>query len=296
MTKFYWNKISYEILNSIKDKILDWKLDSWFFLLNWPENIWKKSYILNLISQLNILPQDLIVIEDPWKISWKNIQIKVDVQEKDQITKIWDKEFLNLWARQISAFLDTTPFWKYKLVFIENLERLNISASNALLKKLEEPWKNNFIFATSSNYNKILKTILSRAFIINFYVVNYEDFTHFLNDNNIILSEKKKKILYSISAWRIWLAKNLLQKDNNILDLIEEFINLEETTNEIFPKVELFKKILEMWKEYLFINWLIFYYSYLWKFNKLKKLIDIKQKSNSNVNLENLMFSYFIRC
>ena len=240
------------------------------------------------------MPQDLILLEDPWKIDWNLYQIKVDVPEKEKNLEIDDKTFLNLWARQISDFLHTTPFWDYKIVIIENIERMNINSANALLKIFEEPWENNFIFATSSNYLKVLPTILSRAFIINFFSVSFDEFTKYLEENNIKLTEVKQRLLYAITAGRIWLVKKLLSDNNDLLDLLEEFIQLEKQWKTIFSKFQLFKELISDNKIYFFIDALIFYYTSERNFQKVEKLVEVKKSTLLNVNIENLLFNYLI--
>ncbi len=295
--KIYWNSHAKEILDKIYEKILNWTLQSWFFLLSWPANIGKKTLILNMIDKLGVLPQDMLVIEDPGKIDWKLYQIRVDVPDKDQILLVGDKKFINYWARQIQDFISTTPFGNYKIILIENIERLNISAANALLKTFEEPPVNTFIFATTSNKTKILSTILSRAFLINFYPLTYNQFVEFIKTELPDLSNTRVQILYAISAGRIGLAKNLLsQKDGslNILEIIEEFIQLEEKTSDVFGRFSLIKELIQSDKIYVFLDSLIFYYNQKKDFEKVNKLIFIKQAVASNVNIENLFFNYLI--
>jgi len=153
-----------------------------------------------------------MIIEDPGKLDGNLYQIKVDIPEKERVLHIQEKDFLNVGARQIVEFLSTTSFGNYKVVFIENIERMNISSANALLKKLEEPGKGNFIFATSSNKDKLLSTIVSRAFLINFYPISFDEFNKFLDDHHIVLEDVKKHILYAVSAGRIGLVKKLLEE------------------------------------------------------------------------------------
>jgi len=288
----YWNKVWQEILEAIKNNILSWKLESWFFLVSWPKNIWKKTKILELINQLWVLPQDLLIIEDPGKIDGKFYQIKIDVPEKEQILVLQDKKFLNLWVRQIQDFVSTTPFWKYKVVFIENIERLNISSANAFLKTLEEPGKNVYIFATASNKEKLLPTIISRATLINFYPLTYSEFEEFLS--NYELDSSKKKLIYAVSWGRVGLAKHLIENWMEFLQLLEEFLQLEELKSSTWWRFSIIKQLIQQEKLDNFIDALIFYYSHSENFEKVQKLIDIKQKSQANVNLENLMFSYLM--
>jgi len=290
----YWNIVAKQIFNKIEENIKNKKLKSGFFLVNGPKNIWKKTLIKNLINNIQVLPTDVIFLEDPGKIDGKNYIIKVSVDDKDQKIIVNDKEFLNLGAREISDFLSTTWFGDYKVVVIENIERMNISAINALLKIFEEPPEWAFIFATTSNKNKILATIISRATIINMFPLDIKDFEQFLTENMISLDEHKKNILFAISGGRIWLAKKLLKENNDLLDKIEEYLLLEEKNADINSRFTLLKDLIKENKINLFLDGLIFYYSHTNKFEKLDKIIDIKIKNQANVNLENLLFEYLI--
>ncbi len=289
----YWNKIAKQVISKIEEWIKDWKLESWFFIIAWPKNIWKKTLINKLLDNLNVFEQDKLIIEDPGKYDGKLYQIKIDVDEKDKIKEVWNKEYLDFGARQISDFVSKTPAGEYKFIFIENLERLNNAAWNSLLKILEEPPKNTFIFATTSNKNKLLTTILSRWTIINMFELNKKDFKQFLDESMITLDEHKFNILYAISWWRIGLAKRLLEENNNLLDKIEEFLELSNL-NKITNRFNLLKELTASGKINLFLDWLIFYYSHTGNLDKVDKLIDIKIKNQANVNLENLLFEYLI--
>lgn len=290
----YWNKIAQENLKKIFEWIKNWSIKSGFFIVNWPKNIWKKTLLLRLIDDIWVLEQDKLIIEDPWKEDWKNYIIKVSVDESKQEIEVNWKRFLDVWAREISDFISKTPIWDYKIVFIENIERFNNASANALLKNLEEPYEKVFIFTTVSNKNKLLPTILSRWTIINMFELSKQDFKHFLEQEDIILDENKFEILYWVCAWRIWLAKKLLQDGDTLLEKIEEYLEAEENMGDISSKFTIFKEIIQTWNINLFLDGLIFYYTNLRQFEKVKKLIEIKMKNQANVNLENLLFNYIL--
>jgi len=130
----YWNQVAYEILTKLTEKIKNSTLESGFFLLAWPANVGKKTAVFEIINSLWVLPQDLMIIEDPGKLDGNLYQIKVDIPEKERVLHIQEKDFLNAGARQIVEFLSTTSFGNYKVVFIENIERMNISSANAFIK------------------------------------------------------------------------------------------------------------------------------------------------------------------
>ena len=82
---------------------------------------------------------------------------------------------------------------------IDNAENLNLNASNALLKSLEEPPKNTFFFLIHNSGSKILDTIKSRCI----------EFKIFLNE-----SEKKN------------IFKNLINQHDNDLETYDVLENL----------------------------------------------------------------------
>lgn len=55
-----------------------------------------------------------------------------------------------------------------KIYLINDAEKMNPSAQNALLKFLEEPNPNHYAFLTTTNYKKILPTITSRCQVMHF--------------------------------------------------------------------------------------------------------------------------------
>ena len=58
------------------------------------------------------------------------------------------------------------------VVVIEDVDRLGLSAANALLKTLEEPLPNVYFFLTTSSLNAVLPTIISRAQSLRFAALN----------------------------------------------------------------------------------------------------------------------------
>lgn len=104
--------------------------------------------------------------------------------------------------REFTSFGDTKSSYKFQIFIIENIERLTLQSSNALLKFLEEPYPGNIVFLSNSSTSNILETILSRVVVIN----------TFLDNNN-----KKSNLTY------IELIQNFYNKKNN--DLFYYFYN-----------------------------------------------------------------------
>lgn len=129
------------------------------FLISGPKGVGKYSLIINyinnkLINDKSIKPEehpDIFLIKEE-----SNITI-------DTIRSIKNFAYLK------SFSLD------YKIVIIDNAENMNINASNALLKLLEEPPINFFIFIITHNPGKLLTTIRSRCIRLHFPLPKIED-------------------------------------------------------------------------------------------------------------------------
>jgi len=73
-------------------------------------------------------------------------------------------------ARNLLKYLNKTTYSKgIKIVLLDNAEYLNLNASNALLKSLEEPSENTTFFIIHNDSSKILDTIKSRCTEFNFF-------------------------------------------------------------------------------------------------------------------------------
>ena len=87
-----------------------------------------------------------------------------------------DKKFIEISKiREILNFSSKTSFSnKKKIVLINNVEKMNINASNSLLKILEEPSTNLFFILIHSSHKKLIGTINSRCIKFNFFITESE--------------------------------------------------------------------------------------------------------------------------
>ncbi len=87
-----------------------------------------------------------------------------------------DKKFIEISKiKEILNFSSKTSFSnKKKIVLINNVEKMNINASNALLKILEEPSTNLFFILIHSSHKKLINTINSRCIKFNFFITESE--------------------------------------------------------------------------------------------------------------------------
>ena len=127
-------------------------------------------------------------------------------------------------ARSLIKYLNKSTYSKdLKIVMIDNAEYLNLNASNAILKALEEPPKNTFFFIIQNSSSPIIDTIKSRSI----------EFKIFFN------TQEKKEIFEEISdANSLSFASNHINEafsfdtPGNIL----KYVSMLESTNLDFTK------------------------------------------------------------
>lgn len=97
-------------------------------------------------------------------------------------TEIIKKEQIDDLIREFSM---TSLEGGNQVYIIYEAEKMNASASNALLKFLEEPMPNRYGFLVTSNKERILSTILSRTQIIHFKPVSTTNIVEALELNGV---------------------------------------------------------------------------------------------------------------
>jgi DNA polymerase-3 subunit delta' len=69
---------------------------------------------------------------------------------------------------------------QYKVIIIEEAEKMNLSSANALLKTLEEPPQKVLIILTTNEVGRLLPTIKSRCVKINIQPISHDVASHWL--------------------------------------------------------------------------------------------------------------------
>lgn len=154
--------------------------------------------------------------------------------------------------RDAEAFLSRFPqVGKYRVVIIDGADRLTISAENSLLKLLEEPNSTSIIILITHLPGKLLPTVRSRLFTVNFAPLSASELRGFFPAAELpdfffslglpgLVSEAaadmgsfdtKKKLLrrlFQLSrlTWseRLSLAEELAREPETITDLLEIWI------------------------------------------------------------------------
>jgi DNA polymerase-3 subunit delta' len=166
------NILGHKKILSFFEKLIKENNLSHAYLFSGPEHVGKKTVAEYLASLIFSVPREKLNSEaDYFYIN----------KEKNSKTKKTNKDINVIQIRKLKSFLIQSSFKKdnYKVVIIDNAEFLNKSASNSLLKILEEPNKKIVFFLISQNDDLILETIKSRCQTIYFSLVKEED----LKDN-----------------------------------------------------------------------------------------------------------------
>lgn len=133
-----------------------------------------------------------------------------------------DKEIKVASAREIIDFISLSPYTSQnKVIIIDSIDEMNISAQNAILKTLEEPVKNTYIFLICHDKKNVLDTISSRCKEINIPNHNFDTWkeilTHsYASKKNTLTAEQLEK-LYTLSNASISFAIDIIEEDGLFL-------------------------------------------------------------------------------
>jgi DNA polymerase-3 subunit delta' len=134
--------------------------------------------------------------------------------------------------REIRKNLSMAPLYSFKIVVLNNVEKLSQEATGALLKILEEPRGNTIFFLLTSLPSILPKTILSRITIFKFNLLSKEEIKKYLDSLNIKIPFQNKDKIIDLSLGRSEIAKEIsidgkkLLYYNSLLENIESSYKL----------------------------------------------------------------------
>jgi len=163
--------------------------------------------------------------------------------------------------RAIKKHLSLSPFSGfYKLAIIEEAEKLNSEAANALLKLLEEPHENTILILISAAPELIPKTLISRVQEIRFRSRSLNDISKsFLDEKynaffkmplNKAFREMEKiveedtQIMPLLNSWLFYCRNKLIEtKDNNKRKELAEIVKNIENTKQMISAYNINKRL-----------------------------------------------------
>ena len=175
-----------------------------------------KELVLEILESTNQTHPDLLLIEKE--------------AEKKEITV--DK------IRTIASFSNqTAAISPSKFIIVDSACELNKSASNALLKILEEPHQNNFLILIAHNLSRVLPTIKSRCQIIKAPDLTFENFCEILRKKKPSISSEELKFLSDICDNSPAEAINLGADLTRLYDLFLNSLKAKKINEELLKKI-----------------------------------------------------------
>jgi DNA polymerase-3 subunit delta' len=107
----------------------------------------------------------------------------------------------------------------YKIVIIWHADKMNIAASNKLLKLIEEPPDKTLFLLIAQDTNAILKTILSRTQLIKLNRIDEKDIAGYLTSHYEISSEHISQLTQQCDGDMIRLAELLNQENTRDINI-----------------------------------------------------------------------------
>ena len=275
------------ILNQLIDKKLSNSL-----LLTGNKGIGKKYFFLQLFNEY--IKKNISSEQAHHHLSLlKNNthpNIKIAEKEIDEKTKKLKNFIIIDQIRKINQFsLETSVIENIpKFILIDSADDMNINASNALLKILEEPRSNTYFFLISHQPSSLLSTIKSRCLKINLSNHNYDNFSSIIKISNPDIDEETKKFLYDITNGSPGLINEyafdeILNIFERLIDLIADKDPFSERNNDTIK----FLSSLDNEKLKVFISFIKFI---LITVNKIKLGINITKNylSKSILKIETI--------
>ena len=293
-----WNEQAAQTLKKYINNVIEtWKWTQ-FFLLAWPNWIWKLSHAKSIIEEIlwSYMYSDCLFVQDYEPVTWKAHTIPVEIknEEKRYVEFPDGTQHENYGVREMNEWLLNSSFsWK-RFLLIENIQRMSNSAINAFLKSAEEPLAGRFIIATVPHISMVLDTIRSRCISIPFSTLNNKEMQDFADENKIFTDNKNlQSVMIAMAMWKPWFLKNIAEKVQNNEDLEGSIKKLTTwLLSDKLPKWELYqalKIVADQWLLNDFLEWWIAYCSEKWDYEQAERWIQMKKYLQSNVNQDSVL-------
>ncbi len=216
--------------------------NAWLF--HGPVGIGKASLALNIakvLSNNRAFKEDSLSCLSEKDIRNPNASIRVNniffcKRKWDDKKKLFQKNISIDDIRELGRkFYLSSADYSYKVCIVDTTEDLNKSASNSLLKMLEEPPKNTLFILVSNNKQSILPTILSRCQKICFQRLNEEDLENIsvglFEENHLDLLKRTGALTScdgSVKKLLNFLDKDYMKFFNSMKELLLDLPNLNK--------------------------------------------------------------------
>ncbi len=186
--------------------------------------------------------------------------------------------------RRLKTFLNSTSIIQdsSKIVIIDSADFLNISSANSMLKILEEPKENTYIFLISNQISLLLPTIRSRCLKVKFNTHSLTNFTKIIKKNIDEISSEEINFYFELTYGSP--GNTILYYNNDFLDIFQLSIKCLLSNDLDDDKINL-SNILSKLTNDEFNNYLSMLKFILIVANKLK----VNRDDKSLVNMPNYL-------
>jgi len=265
-----------------------------FVLLVWPSGLGKMNAAQHAAKSLvgEYFHQDCITLFDLSRDMEKDHTIKVS--SDDVIKRLDGSEYQDYGIREVNQRLVKSPANTRKVLIIEDIERINDSAANALLKMLEEPLPWRLIIATSSHGESLLPTILSRALLFSFYPVLDNAIDTYINTQESLQWYDRVR-LHALAAGRPWRLEEIIALPDALQQLTDAYMAMQKWQNSL---QESYKKLLLLSKngiEKYFLQAYIYAAAQQQKRDDVALAQDTYRLTDYAINTDHILFDFIIR-
>lgn len=273
-----------------------------FLIVTGPQHIGKSSIIRELLKERmgNYFVTDALQIKDFSEQLEKkhNLKLKTVTTGETFKTLLKEQNYQDIGIRDVNARLQQSAIGKYKVVFLENIERMLPEAANAFLKTCEEPLPKRLIITTTGNSNQLLETILSRALTIKFKGLSDTELSEWMETKNIFTDNKElKQLIINMAMGKPWIAQRIKDMIDKEPDLEKTFTNLIHnlTTNtKYFFSHDALKKLYKYGILEAFIDGWIWYCINNNMEKKWQRRLATKKLIKTNINIDNLLLYWLL--
>lgn len=132
---------------------------------------------------------------------------------------------INEIRQQVIASIYDRPYnGEHKVYIIDDADKMNIQAQNAILKTLEEPPEYAVLLLLTQNVERLLPTIISRCIVLNMRPVKDSVIKQYLREKDTLL-DTSIDIITAMACGNVGRAK-LLYEDSSFIGFQDEIIDI----------------------------------------------------------------------
>ena len=273
-----------------------------FIIVSGQQHIGKTTIVHELLKEKmgNYFVTDVLHIKDfSEQLEKKKHTLKIEYKPTAEISKTLLKEhnYEDIGVREINNRIQQSAIGKYKIVFIENMERMTNEAANAFLKTCEEPLPKRLIIATTSNHLQLLETILSRALTIKFNELNTKELVQRMDDNKMFTNDELKQLIANMAMGKPGIAQRiyeLIQEDEALEKTLLDLIRNLSTGKNRFKAHDALQKIYKYGILEAFLDGWIAYCINNHMEKKSQRRLATKRLMRTNIKIEYLLLYWLL--